>query len=108
MGNCDMSKCATMTKDECAKMCETNGCSPAQKEMCMSHYDVNGKYIANHEQKACCIGKEIVGKKNTKVELINTNGRAKATVTTSVSGTENVQVFEGSLEEVKSKVEAVQ
>ena len=108
MGNCDMSKCATMTKDECAKMCETNGCSPAQKEMCMSHYDANGKYIANHEQKACCIGKEIVGKKNTKVELINTDGRAKATVTTSVSGTENVQVFEGSLEEVKSKVEAVQ
>ena len=108
MGNCDMSKCATMTKDECAKMCETNGCSPAQKEMCMSHYDANGKYIANHEQKACCIGKEIVGKKNTKVELINTDGRAKATVTTSVSGTENVQVFEGSLEEVKSKVEAIQ
>ena len=108
MGNCDMSKCATMTKDECAKMCETNGCSPAQKEMCMSHYDTNGKYIANHEQKACCNGKEIVGKKNTKVELINTDGRAKATVTTSVSGTENVQVFEGSLEEVKSKVEAIQ
>lgn len=27
MGKCDMSKCATMTKDECAAMCDKNGCS---------------------------------------------------------------------------------
>ena len=107
MGNCDMSKCATMTKDECAKMCETNGCSPAQKEMCMSHYNANGKYIANHEQKACCAEKGTADK-NIKVELVNNNDKAKATFTRSENGVENVQVFEGSLEEVKSKVEAVQ
>ncbi|WP_310559522.1 sodium-translocating pyrophosphatase [Flavobacterium sp.] len=106
MGNCDMSKCATMTKDECAKMCETNGCSPEQKEMCMSHYDANGKYIAEEGKKACCTEKGTADK-NIKVELINANGKAKATVTTSENGTSTVQVFEGSLEDVKSKVEAL-
>jgi K(+)-stimulated pyrophosphate-energized sodium pump len=106
MGNCDMSKCATMTKDECAKMCDENGCTAEQKEMCLSHFDADGKYIANQGQKACCVEKGAVNK-NIKVELINTNGKAKATVTTSENGTENVQVFEGSLDEVKSKVEAL-
>src|SRR5574343_944590 len=31
-GKCDLSKCATMTKDECAKMCEENGCSQECKD----------------------------------------------------------------------------
>jgi K(+)-stimulated pyrophosphate-energized sodium pump len=106
MGNCDMSKCATMTKDECAKMCETNGCSPAQKEMCMSHFDANGKYMATQGEKACCAKKGTTDK-NIKVEMTNENGKAKATVTTSENGNENTQVFEGSLEEVKAKVEAL-
>ena len=106
MGNCDMSKCATMTKDECAKMCETNGCSPAQKEMCMSHFDANGKYMATQGEKACCAKKRTTDK-NIKVELINKDGKAKATVTTSENGKENVQVFEGSLEDVKAKVDAL-
>jgi K(+)-stimulated pyrophosphate-energized sodium pump len=35
------------------------------------------------------------------------NGKAKATVTTSKDGNVNVQVFEGSLEDVKAKVEAL-
>ena len=91
-------------KRRMCKMCDTNGCSPAQKEMCMSRFDANGKYIANHGQKACCAEKGTADK-NIKVELINTNG--KATVTTSENGTENVQVFEGSLDEVKSKVDAL-
>jgi K(+)-stimulated pyrophosphate-energized sodium pump len=56
MGNCDMSKCATMTKDECAKMCDSLKCTPEQKEMCLSHYDANGKFIAK-EEKACCAKK---------------------------------------------------
>jgi K(+)-stimulated pyrophosphate-energized sodium pump len=42
---CDMDKCATMTKEECAKMCEDNKCSPEQKAKCMSMYDKDGKYI---------------------------------------------------------------
>jgi K(+)-stimulated pyrophosphate-energized sodium pump len=103
MGKCDMSKCATMTKDECAKMCDEKGCTPEQKEMCMSHYDANGKFIA--DEKTCCTKKGAT--ENIKVEMINTNGKAKATVTTSENGTEKVQVFEGSLEDVKAKVEAL-
>jgi K(+)-stimulated pyrophosphate-energized sodium pump len=106
MGKCDMSKCATMTKEECAKMCDEKGCTPEQKEMCMSHYDANGKFIAPTAEKACCAKKGMV-EKNVKVEIIKTDGKAKATVTTSENGNVNTQVFEGSLEEVKSKVEAL-
>ena len=42
-GKCDLSKCATMTKEECAKMCEDNGCSQECKEKWMSMYDEKGK-----------------------------------------------------------------
>ena len=103
---CDMSKCATMTKDECAKMCDEKGCTPEQKEICLSHYDANGNFVAPKDKKACCVKKEMV-EKNVKVEMTNENGKAKATVTTSENGEENTQVFEGSLEEVKAKVEAL-
>lgn len=107
MGKCDMSKCATMTKDECAKMCDEKGCTPEEKEMCLSHYDANGKFIATEGGKACC-AKKMADEKNIKVEIIKTDdGKAKATVTTSENGKQNVQVFEGSLEEVKAKVEAL-
>ena len=106
MGKCDLSKCATMTKDECAAMCDEKGCTPEQKEMCMSHYDANGKFVAPKAEKACCANK-MTDKKMIKVQIINTNGQAKATVTTSETGNENIQVFEGSLEEVKAKVEAL-
>jgi K(+)-stimulated pyrophosphate-energized sodium pump len=57
---CDMSKCATMTKDQCAKMCDSLGCSKEEKEMCMKHYGADGKWIggdANHcktDKKECC------------------------------------------------------
>jgi K(+)-stimulated pyrophosphate-energized sodium pump len=106
MGKCEMSKCAKMTKDECAKMCDSLKCTPEQKEMCLSHYDKNGKFVEPKE-KACC-AKKGESKKEVKVQLINKDGKAKATVTTSENGNENVQVFEGSLEEVKAKVEALQ
>jgi len=106
MGKCDMSKCATMTKDECAKMCEEQGCTPEQKEICMSHYDANGKFIEPKSDKACCAKKGMI-EKNVKVEIIKTDGKAKVTVTTSEKGNVNVQVFEGSLEEVKAKVESL-
>ena len=106
MGKCDMSKCASITKDECAKMCDDNGCTPEQKEMCLSHYDANGKFIATEEKKGCC-AKKATTEKNTKVEITNTDGKAKATVTTSENGAAQTQVFEESLEEVKAKVEAL-
>ncbi len=106
MGKCDLNKCATMSKDECAKMCDSLKCTPAQKEMCLSHYDANGKFIPVEGVKACC-AKKMTDEKNVKVEIINAGGKAKATVTTSENGKENTQVFEGSLEEVKAKVEAL-
>ena len=107
MGKCDMSKCATMTKEECAKMCDERGCTPEQKEMCMSHYDANGKFMAPAAGKGCCVKKGMLDK-NIKVEIVKTDGKAKATVTTSEKGKADVQVFEGSLEEVKAKVEALE
>jgi K(+)-stimulated pyrophosphate-energized sodium pump len=51
---CDMSKCATMTKEECAKMCDSLGCSPEEKEKCLSHYDKDGKFIASKDAAGCC------------------------------------------------------
>lgn len=107
MGKCDMSKCATMTKEECAKMCDERGCTPEQKEMCMSHYDANGKFMAPAAGKGCCAKKGMLDK-NIKVEIVKTDGKAKATVTTSEKGKADVQVFEGSLEEVKAKVKALE
>ncbi len=105
MGKCDMSKCAEMTAAECASMCDSLKCSPEQKEMCLSHYDAAGKFIASQEKMECCAKKG--NSKIVKVEVTNTNGKAKATVITSDKGNTNVQVFEGSLEEVKAKVEAL-
>jgi len=104
MGKCDMTKCATMTKDECAKMCDSLGCTAEEKEICMSHYDANGKFIGKEGEKSCC-AKD--ADKNVKVEIKNVNGKAKATVTTSINKSVNVQTFEGSLEEVKAKVEGL-
>ena len=54
IGKCDMSKCATMTKDECAKMCDEKGCSAEEKATCLSHYDKNGKWIGGKGMKDCC------------------------------------------------------
>ena len=105
MGNCDMSKCATMTKDECAKMCDSLKCTPEQKAMCLSKYDANGKYIAK-EEKACC-AKKGEAKKQVNVQMTNENGKVKATVTVSENGKQIVQVYEGTEAEVKAKVEAI-
>ncbi|OYU84945.1 MAG: sodium-translocating pyrophosphatase [Flavobacterium sp. BFFFF2] len=58
MGKCDMSKCATMTKDECAKMCDSLGCTAEQKEACLSRYDENGKFIASDKKMDCCADKD--------------------------------------------------
>jgi K(+)-stimulated pyrophosphate-energized sodium pump len=44
-GKCDMTLCATMSKDECAKMCDSLGCDSTQKAHCLSMYDANGNWI---------------------------------------------------------------
>ena len=50
MGKCDMSKCATMTKEQCAAMCDSMGCDSTEKAACMSMYGADGKFIGKgHE-----------------------------------------------------------
>jgi K(+)-stimulated pyrophosphate-energized sodium pump len=44
MGNCEMSKCITMTKEECAAYCDSMKCTPEQKTMCQSMYGADGKF----------------------------------------------------------------
>ena len=59
---CDMSQCAKMTKEECSKMCDSKGCSPEEKAMCLSNYGEDGKWIGNKKgecesessNKNCC------------------------------------------------------
>lgn len=34
---CDMDKCTLMTQEQCAAYCDSLGCTPEQKAMCMSH-----------------------------------------------------------------------
>jgi K(+)-stimulated pyrophosphate-energized sodium pump len=58
---CDMSKCAEMTKEECAAMCDSLKCSPEEKEMCLSHYDKDGKFIGNAKERR---GQMCYGEKN--------------------------------------------
>ena len=52
---CDMSKCATMTKEQCAAYCDSMGCSTEDKAACLANYDTNGKYIGKSD---CCKEKE--------------------------------------------------
>jgi K(+)-stimulated pyrophosphate-energized sodium pump len=44
-GKCDLEVLKTMTKEECAKMCDSQGCTPEQKLACLSHYDATGAYV---------------------------------------------------------------
>ena len=57
MGKCDMSKCATLTKEQCAAMCDSMGCDSTEKAACMGMYDADGKFIGKGE-KDCCKDKE--------------------------------------------------
>jgi K(+)-stimulated pyrophosphate-energized sodium pump len=110
-GKCDLSKCATMTKDECAKMCEENGCSQECKDKCMSQYDENGKYIgdAAHVHGPNCNHddhQEIINMEVKKVK--DADGKVKATVTLikKVDGKEvkEEKVFEGDDLDVDAKI----
>lgn len=108
-GKCDLSKCATMTKDECAKMCEENGCSQECKDKCMSQYDENGKYIGDAHVHGPNCNHEKTNIKDIKVKKVkDANGKVKATVTltTIVDGKETTEekVFEGDDLEVEAKI----
>ncbi|MDI1318162.1 sodium-translocating pyrophosphatase [Flavobacterium sp.] len=110
MGKCDMSKCKDMTKEECAAMCDSLGCDATQKEACLSHYDADGKFIADKKMD-CCAKKGAIApssaEKNVKVVITNTDGKAKATITTTVGGTSTNETFEGTEAEVQAKVDAL-
>ncbi len=109
IGKCDMSKCATMTKEECAAMCDSLGCNAEEKAACLSHYDADGKFIAKKDD--CCAkkgeGDKVNIEKNVKVVITNNDGKAKATVTTTVGGTATTETIEGTEAEVQAKVEAL-
>ncbi len=60
MGKCDMERCKTMTKDECAAYCDSLGCSAEQKEKCMSMYGADGKFD-EAKCKEMCAAKEKAG-----------------------------------------------
>jgi len=110
-GKCDLSNCATMTKEECATMCEANGCSKECMDKCMSQYDENGKYIGNaaHAHGPSCNHKdhqEIITMDVKKVKEANGKVKATVTLTTMVDGkaTTEEKVFEGTDLEVDAKV----
>jgi K(+)-stimulated pyrophosphate-energized sodium pump len=106
MGKCDMSKCATMTKEECAKMCDSLKCTPEQKEMCLSHYDKDGKFVAP-KGKACCAKKPTSMSSEVRIEKKDINGKVTATVTTTVNGMVVVKQFQGTDAEVEAQIDAV-
>ncbi|WP_396145241.1 sodium-translocating pyrophosphatase [Flavobacterium sp.] len=96
-GKCDMSKCASMTKEECAAMCDENGCSAEDKAKCMAMYDENGKFKG-----------EV--KENISVKVIMekvSNDKVKATVTKTNNGKVTEEIIEGTEAEVKAKVDAI-
>ncbi len=72
-GKCDLSKCATMTKEECAAMCEAKGCSDDCKAKCMAQYDANGKYINKEISKVDADGNFIYDLGNLR-EVVLSNG----------------------------------
>lgn len=108
-GKCDLSKCATMTKDECAKMCESKGCSKECMDKCMSQYDENGKFIGEAHVHGANCNHEKTNIKDIKVKKVkDANGKVKATVTltTIVDGKKITEekVFEGDDLEVEAKI----
>jgi K(+)-stimulated pyrophosphate-energized sodium pump len=107
MGKCDMSKLAKMTKEECAKMCDNLKCSPEQKEMCLSHYDKDGKFVAG-KGKACCAKKPMSMSNEVRIEKVNLNGKVSAIITTTVNGVVVVKQFKGTDAEVEAQIDAVE
>ncbi|MFN7299911.1 MAG: sodium-translocating pyrophosphatase [Bacteroidia bacterium] len=51
--SCDMSVCATMTKEQCAAYCDSIGCDSVCKADCLKQYDANGKFIGGKESSSC-------------------------------------------------------
>ncbi|MET0944661.1 MAG: sodium-translocating pyrophosphatase [Flavobacterium sp.] len=102
-----MSKCGDlsgMTKEECIKMCKEKGCTAEETAKCLAHYDANGKYA---NQRTDCFDTSKYSKKRVEVNLSTANGVTVGTVTKTENGKTTTEVFEGTEEEVKAKIEAV-
>ncbi|MGQ0828066.1 MAG: sodium/proton-translocating pyrophosphatase, partial [Bacteroidota bacterium] len=58
--NCDMARCMNMTKEECAAYCDSVGCTPEQKAICVEHAGMSDELLARGmgEGKSCCAKKE--------------------------------------------------
>jgi len=106
IGKCDMSKCATMTKEQCAAMCDSLKCTPEQKEACLSHYDANGKFVAPKECKEEA-GKSCCAKGSSMEELEKGTNHVSATITKTVDGKKVTETIEGTYNEVKAKMDAM-
>jgi len=100
------SKCgnlSTMTKDECIKMCKEKGCTTEETANCLAYYDAKGKYA---NQKTSCFDTSKYDKNRVEVNLATTNDVTVGTVTKTENGEVTTQVFEGTEEDVKAKIEA--
>ena len=107
MGKCDMSKCATMTKEQCAKMCDSLKCNPEEKQACLSHYGADGKFITDSKMD-CCVKNDSRTTYSKKAEMENLpNGKVRGTYTVTKNSLESVQVFEGTEKEVSDKINAM-
>jgi K(+)-stimulated pyrophosphate-energized sodium pump len=87
-------------------MCDSLKCSPKQKQMCLSRYDKDGKFVA-HKGKECCATKPMSMSNGVRVEKTNINGKVSATITTTVNGTVVVKQFQGTDAEVDAQIDAV-
>ncbi len=73
VGPCDLRECANMTKEECAKMCDSIGCSKEEKAICMSHFGADGKFIGGN---TCERGKSCCGDMSACKDKSNCKGKA--------------------------------
>ncbi|MFH6943632.1 sodium-translocating pyrophosphatase [Flavobacterium sp. FlaQc-50] len=94
---------AGMTKEECVKMCKEKGCTPEETAKCLANFDANGKYV---HQRTDCFDTSKYEKKRLEVNLSTVDGVTKGTVTKTENGKTTTEVFEGTEEEVKAKIEA--
>jgi K(+)-stimulated pyrophosphate-energized sodium pump len=100
---CSMpAKCASMSKEECAKM----GCSEDMKCTSMSKEECIAKGCTNTscEHMSSAVETKSVSKEIS-VEKTNVDGKVKATITVGLNGKETTQTFEGTDEEVSAKIE---
>ena len=104
---CSMSeKCATMSKEECAKMgcADMTECKSMSKEECMEK-GCTSTTCKHMNPGTMEMNKEI--SKKVMIEKSSENGKVTATVTTDINGVSNTETFEGTEEEVKAKIDAL-